>query len=684
MKTKILISLFFLILLPLVSAYDTGNVAYITRTSSLYEHEMVNVLEDMGFNVNVVTESEFTNLNLDNYVFIIVGDAILQHPENIPVNDFPTMILNTWNINDFHWAKYGSSYTSSQPIIVVNNDNTSIITQGINDSPVVYTTAQGNGANLEVNYLSRFYKAPTLGSIVSTVKNNLDSVIATAVPGTKLKDGVTATQKGVFFGIIHSDEWTANGKKLFRNSVIWLLTDSTPPVISDINVTPAETSSFISWKTDDNSKTTFSYGLTEDLGMDISNSDFRQKHNVSLTNLNGKTIYYYKIRACNNDNFCSETGILNFSTLDLTPPVISNIQTKGLTDSSVNVTWETDEIANGTVHCGMSQDNLNIEDSETTFNLEHNVFVGSLDDNRDYYCKIHSCDASGNCVDSNVFSFKTTDVTPPNAVLDLRASVVSQNNIKLEWQAVVDDDIITYNIYSSDNISSFDFTTPTATTNDISWIDTNAIGYNQKYYIVRAEDESGNEEKNENIAGKFDIPISTGRNLISLPLIPFNKSIEKLTYQDTNFHPITKILQRKADGNYTPAVFDGSSWVYENGFDSLDNNKGYFVESNETYKWIITGTLPEQTQTFVLNPGVNLVGFTSLKTQTLKDAIQQLPPNVSVTEVFTRTGNECFEIARYYPNSNEWWSSDDFDELNPGKGYFFKVNKTFTWVYESR
>ncbi len=676
MKKELMLLL--ILAIPFVSSYETGNVAYIVRFPHLYEHHMVDVLEDMNFTVNIVTEHEFKDLNLSKYKFIIVGDEILQHLEDIPVNNFPSMILNTWNIDDFHWAKHGSSYASSQPIDVLNNDDTHMITQGLNESFVVYTTAQSNGANLEVNFLSRYKKAPQIHSIVSTVINANDAVIATAVPGTKLRDNVISNSKGVFFGILHSDVWTDDAEQLFRNAVRWLLTDDTAPFISDIQVTPNETSAYITWKTDDNSNTTIYFG-TNGLTRKISDSEFKKEHTTLLDNLNGSTLYYYKISACNNDGLCSSTDILNFSTLDLTPPEITNLQVKSVYDKGANITWGTDEIANSTVKCGINDTEFNLKFASSDFVLGHNIQLYGLDDNREYFCFVISCDESGNCNESGVFSFKTTDITPPEHVSGLKAFVYDKTKVRLQWDLVGDDDVITYNIYASENYSRFNFSQPAAVTTNNHWIDENAMQYSQRYYIVRAEDESGNEENNTNIVAKFDIAIEKGYNLISLPLKPFNSTIEAITYQDTEFHPITKIMEREDNGSYKEAVFNGH-WITDD-FDSLTPGKGYVAVSNQSYYLVTTGKLPELQQLIQISPGINLIGFSSLKALTLEKAF-----NTSLTEIFSRSGDECYSIARHYTESmgSYWWSADNLTELEPGKAYFVRASSPLNWVYESR
>jgi hypothetical protein len=676
MKYKLIIPLLFLILIPLTLAYETGEVLYITRFPTVYEDAMVSSLIDMGFTVDIVTESNLDTISYDDYVFMIVGEDYFADPELMPVNTKKSIILNTWNIDDFHWAVHGSAYASSQPIDVINVDDSHLITNGIGPNPVIYTTAQANGPNIEVNFLSRLKRAPQLKSIVSTVTHTLDSIIATAVPGTSLKDGVTSNTKTAFFGIVNSEYWTDDAETLFENTVIWLLTDDTPPVISNVNADVAETSAEVTWDTDDNANFVFSYGLTDSLGSEVVGNEYSHNHLVLLPSLLAETEYFYQIEACNNDGLCSVSEIFSFTTLDLTDPIILNFNVENVLDTTADLVWETNELTDATVFLGTNALTFAFEFSVADFTLENTLAVANLEDNTEYFVKIETCDKSDNCVESDVKTFTTLDFTNPASVENLIDYVTEPGKVNLQWDEVIDDDEITYNIYASIDHENFNFATPLDSTTETTWVDEDASNYDERYYIVRAVDESGNEETNENIVGKYDIQIKQGRTLISLPLVPFDTFIPSLTYQDAVFKPLTKILRREADGSYTEAVYENDAWTL-NGFENLELEVGYYTESNIEYDLTITGALPAVDQTLSLVEGINLIGFNTVKTYDL-----DLLDHVEILEIFSREGPECFQIAHHY--ATEFWSATGLDSLEPGKGYFIKTSGAIDITFEGQ
>ena len=172
MKSKALLVLLLFCFVSVASAYD-GNVIYVLRNTLLAEQGMVDTLEEMGFTVDIVKNTQLDTVNWDDYEFMLVNDEVYFNPGDIPVNEVNSIILNTWHIDDFHWAKRASQYASSQPIEVVNERPGHIITNGLPEIITVYTQARSNGANIPVNYLHRYDKAPRIETIVSTIMSTI-------------------------------------------------------------------------------------------------------------------------------------------------------------------------------------------------------------------------------------------------------------------------------------------------------------------------------------------------------------------------------------------------------------------------------------------------------------------------------------------------------------------------------
>ncbi len=676
---KLVLFLFALLLcINIASAYQTGSVAYVVKNTYYADQIMVDTLEDMGFTVTLLKTSQLAGVNWDSYLFLMVNDEIFTNPGDVPVNQKKCLILNTWNLNDFHWAKQGSQYASSQPIILLNQKPGHIITQGLGQNVTVYTSAKyvGDGVNVPVNYLYRFDKATGLTSVVSTIINSLDAVIATAEKGAKLRDGVYANEKGAFFGISETAYWTPAAKTLFENTVIWLLTDTAPPVILGNVVvdTITETSARVAWTTDKVSSSVVNYGTTTALGKTASAAGQVTSHSVTLTGLSPLTKYYFTVTSCNADNYCTTSAQGDFTTKDLTPPAITLLDVTRLTDKEADITVSTNEPASAKLFYGTSSGSLTQTKEFTNFAASHVFLLTGLTDHTKYYYKVHVCDQYSNCADSAVKDFTTKDFTAPGAPLNLIASVINANrHIRLDWAAPTGEPVDHYNIYISGTPSGFNFNTPTATTQSVFWEDATAQDAQQRFYVVRAADAGGNEEKNTNIVGKFDINLASGSNLISLPLVPFDTSMAAVMHQDSSFYPVKEVIRNGASG-YETATFSSGAWVQP--FE-MKNNEGYFLKTDNVYVFTMVGRPTSAPQTVQIKAGVNFVGWTSLNTRALSAAIAQGSP---IGEVFNYVAPDIYNIATYYAEHN-WWACTTMFDLTPGHGYVFKSSQATTWEY---
>ncbi|MCX6709580.1 MAG: hypothetical protein NTV63_01330, partial [Candidatus Woesearchaeota archaeon] len=214
---------------------------------------------------------------------------------------------------------------------------------------------------------------------------------------------------------------------------------------------------------------------------------------------------------------------------------------------------------------------------------EYSALIGKFSnhDNVEYY--ITASDLAGNIATSGTLSFvvSASDTTPPGAPINPTAFYQAGGSIRLEWQAP-EGSAARYNIYITDNLyselSSFDFSKPNATVTTLSWTDAQASSVSRRFYVVRAEDSSKNEEKNTFRFGKFDIPLKAGMNLVSLPLIPRDKSIKAVMHETAESHIVFQVMNRKSDGNYEISEFFLQNapdyWWSDSTFSLLDNGRG--------------------------------------------------------------------------------------------------------------
>lgn len=192
----------------LVSA---DNVSYILKHPSLPEQKYIDILTDMGFTVNLIDDDDVPNINFSNFEFSLIGDGFLKNANLMPVNEYPSLIVNRYNLDDFHWSSSSATLVSSGLLQVYVNDVNNTITENFTDIVDVYTTLP-----LSYLYLPKNYKSPWLKTVASLTSDHADAVIATAEPGTRLRDGIYSNAKGVFFGIDRYLSWTNYSEEMFR------------------------------------------------------------------------------------------------------------------------------------------------------------------------------------------------------------------------------------------------------------------------------------------------------------------------------------------------------------------------------------------------------------------------------------------------------------------------------------
>jgi hypothetical protein len=117
-------------------------------------------------------------------------------------------------------------------------------------------------------------------------------------------------------------------------------------------------------------------------------------------------------------------------TVDTTAPSISGVNSTA-TATTVHISWNTNELANSTINYGINS-SLGTFATNSTFELNHTVFITGLVQGTTYYYNITSCDASGNCNTTGPYNFTTTiDMTPPGAITGL--SSPSQGVTWIYW-----------------------------------------------------------------------------------------------------------------------------------------------------------------------------------------------------------------------------------------------------------
>ncbi len=142
-----------------------------------------------------------------------------------------------------------------------------------------------------------------------------------------------------------------------------------------------------------------------------------QYYNAS--GLMSDTTHEIQIRSVDNWTSPNKGGFVNDTattqtSADITPPVISNVQNTSITDSNVNISWDTDEPSNSLVKYGTSPGTYTNTSFYASLVENHSVILTGLDSTTTYYYVVNSTDSAGNSNQSIEYGFTTlADQTNP-------------------------------------------------------------------------------------------------------------------------------------------------------------------------------------------------------------------------------------------------------------------------------
>lgn len=225
---------------------------------------------------------------------------------------------------------------------------------------------------------------------------------------------------------------------------------------------------------------------------------------------------------------------------------------------------------------------------------------------------------------------------------------------------------------------------------NLSYLDTNATDNSSRYYRI-ATYNSSNRSASNNVQGKHNFNLSvtalnTTYHMISLPLTLSNYSI-----YDIMRGPLSTVYISYYNATSSPPAYRSST--YRNGewqgdFTELEAGPSYVIGPNSYFNFTIVGEVPTGGQSVVVNatnstPGqieVNTIGWTSVViTYDLNATLNAAGMAVGDTVSYYNASSQAFETIT--KDANGW--TGDFNSLQPGKGYFFTANQSYTWSYNS-
>ncbi len=146
-------------------------------------------------------------------------------------------------------------------------------------------------------------------------------------------------------------------------------------------------------------------------------------HSLILRDLDPATAYHirivYNIDNINvsehsfnalGDTIVSKRYVVNTTNKDTTPPLISNISTGFITDSSITIVWKTDEPTTGEVDYSLDNKYSESASQIEKLSIWHTVKIDDLQPDSQYYLRLRSKDAGGKETSQEIEPIRTQNL----------------------------------------------------------------------------------------------------------------------------------------------------------------------------------------------------------------------------------------------------------------------------------
>lgn len=212
----ILVGLFSLIMiLTTVSAYK-ADVAYIVTTSTSIKGEFIQAINELELTYSIILAKDVGSTDFSEYKMMLINDQYFTNWDEIPVNDYPSVVVNGINIDNWGWTTRVTTTSMGVPMHVLLNKTYEELTAGLDENIQVYTRD-----NPDMYYLDKNYIYDGVEIIASTTSDSEDTVVGLAIKGTNLtragKPDTVINADTIFFGIKDTKYWTEDTITLFKN-----------------------------------------------------------------------------------------------------------------------------------------------------------------------------------------------------------------------------------------------------------------------------------------------------------------------------------------------------------------------------------------------------------------------------------------------------------------------------------
>lgn len=202
-----------------------------------------------------------------------------------------------------------------------------------------------------------------------------------------------------------------------------LPSDTTPPTISGVaEASLAINDATIIWTTDELATSRLKYGLSTSYDQEVTlGASAALVHTGLILGLSSNTKYYYCIYATDLSGNTSQSCGHSFTTLaesvelDSNPPTVSLIDITSVSQTSVTISWTTDEVSNAEIEYGTTAGYGSTTPLNTDLSTSHSVTITGLTPDTEYHYRVRSSDEIGNISHSTDNTFTTSPLVIENS-----------------------------------------------------------------------------------------------------------------------------------------------------------------------------------------------------------------------------------------------------------------------------
>ena len=245
------------------------------------------------------------------------------------------------------------------------------------------------------------------------------------------------------------------------------------------------------------------------------NSSLQTSHSQALSGLDAGTVYHYRVRskdAAGNEAVSGDNTFTTSEAADTTPPVISAVESSGITENGATISWTTNEASTSQVEYGPTAGYGHATALNSSLETSHSQALDGLTIGTLYHYRVKSMDTAGNLAVSGDYTFSTSSDSTPPTIGSVVVSEQTGTQVTINWSTnEASDSQIEYGTTTVyDSVTALD---PLLQMSHVQIIDDLAEG-DVYHFRVLSRDEAGNMGVSEdytfvamNVATTMTVPL---------------------------------------------------------------------------------------------------------------------------------------------------------------------------------